>query len=103
MIKKIMSNERSNAMKWGSNWIQNELFIRKFWAKNVVQTSFNCWKTFLAIGSKSGRNLIVGHEMVVRLSSQPLDQTRIQYGAMDQTWKLTIVAGTIWAIRSTQA
>ena len=55
-----MSNERSNVMKCGSNGIQNELFIRKFWAKKAIQTSFYRWKTFLAVGLKSRRNITVG-------------------------------------------
>ena len=40
--------------------VKNELFIEKNWAKIAVGISFYRWKTKLAVGSKSGRNLTIG-------------------------------------------
>ena len=40
--------------------VKNELFIEKNWVKIAVGISFYCWKTKLVVGSKSGRNLIIG-------------------------------------------
>ena len=40
--------------------MQNELFIGEIWAKIAIGRLFYLWKTILAIGSKSGRNLTVG-------------------------------------------
>ena len=57
-----MSNERSNE-EWNQmwmKWMQNELFMGKFWAKIVVERWFYHWKTILVVRSKSGWNLIVG-------------------------------------------
>ena len=40
--------------------VKNELFIEKIWAKIAIGISFYRYKTKLAVGLKSGRNLTIG-------------------------------------------
>ena len=57
-LEKFGANEEWN-QRW-MKWMQNGLFIGKFWAKIVVEKWLYRWKIILVVGSKSRRNLTVG-------------------------------------------
>ena len=64
--------------------MQNGLFIGKFWAKIAVERWFYCWKTILAVGSKSRWNLIIGSwlyhkKSILAIGSNPYSIWGVEY------------------------
>ena len=84
-LRKIWS-ERANEewnQKW-MKWMQNGLFIGKFWAKIAIERWFYRWKTILAVGSKSRWNLIIGSwlyhkKSILAIGSNPYSIWGVEY------------------------